>query len=246
VGYLDKVTRGPVAGPVRMVVYGAAGVGKSSFAAQAPSPLFLDFENRTAHLDVARIRPQSWDETLATLRELHASPGDYKTVVFDTLDHMETLIHAAVCARNGWATIEDPDYGKGYVPALLEWGRFLNAAEALQAKGLHVLMLAHAMTGTVKNPAGDDYNIIKLKLKGGAKTDASLLVTERAELIGYAHFEDLVKKAKSDPRAKALTTGDRLLTFKHHPSYQNKCGVPLGAVEMKLEWAAFEAALARR
>lgn len=242
-GFLDKVSRGKVAGPVRMVVYGEPGVGKSSFAAAAPSPLFLDFENRTAHLDVARLRPQSWDEVFAILRELHANPGEYKTVVFDTLDHMETLLHKYVCDRNGWANIEEKDWGKGFVPALLEWGRFLNAVEALQAKGLNVVMLAHAMLATFKPAIGDDYNVVKLKLKGGQKTDASLLVIERAELVGYAHFEDLIKKAKADPKAKALTTGERLLTFQHHPARQTKCGVPLAPDEMKLDWATFEAAL---
>jgi hypothetical protein len=145
---LAKLSRGKVAGPVRLVVYGPAGVGKSSFAAGAPSPLFFDFEGRTGHLDVARIKPQSWDETLSALRELCAAPGEFKTVVFDTLDHMELLIHAHVCAKNGWANIEEPSYGKGYLPALAEWQRFLVAMEHLGRAGINVVMLAHGRRWT--------------------------------------------------------------------------------------------------
>jgi hypothetical protein len=240
---LERIQRGRVTGPVRLVVYGPAGVGKSSFAAGAPSPLFFDFEGRTSHLDVARIKPQSWDEVLAALRELYNTPGEFKTVVFDTLDHMELLIHAHVCKQNGWANIEDPGFGKGYVPALHEWSRFLAACEALPGKGLNCVLLAHSMLGTVKNPAGEDYNVYALKLKGGAKTSASDLVREKVDLVGFAHFEDFAKKAnKNDPKAKAITTGDRVLTFKHHPAFETKKGIPM-ADEIKLGWDAFEAAI---
>lgn len=243
--FLAKVSRGPIAGPVRMVVYGPAGVGKSSFAAGAPAPLFFDFEGRTQHLDVARVRPQSWAETLSVLRELVTAPGEFKTVVFDTLDHMEMLIHKHVCESNKWENIEDPGFGKGYVPALLEWGRFLTACEMLQAKGLNTLLLAHSQLSTVKNPSGDDYNVYALKLKGGAKTNASDLVREKADLVGFAHFEDFARKENAKDKlskAKAITTGDRVLTFKHHPAFETKKGVPM-ADETKLSWDAFEAAI---
>jgi hypothetical protein len=246
VGLLDRVSRGKVAGPVRLVVYGPAGVGKSSFAAGAPSPLFFDYEGRTGHLDVARVRPQSWDETLALLRELLANPGEFKTVVFDTLDHLEPLIHKHVCQQNGWSNIEEPGYGKGYEPAINEWYRLLAAMDALHAKGINVIMLAHHRVGNFKNPSGEDYNVCSLRLKGGigSRANPSELIRDRAELVGFAHFEDFAKKAKSDPKAKAITTGDRVLTFSHHPAFETKKGVPM-ADETKLSWAAFAEALAK-
>lgn len=243
---LAKLSRGRVAGPVRLVVYGPAGVGKSTFAASAPSPLFFDFEGRTKHLDVARIEPKAWSEVLGALRELYTAPGEFKTIVFDTLDHMELLIHAAVCKDNGWTNIEDPGFGKGYLPALHEWGKFLGALELLQRdKGLNVILLAHSQLATVKNPAGDDYNVHALKLKGGAKTSASDLVREKVDLVGFAHFEDFAKKENAKDKlakAKAFTTGDRVLTFAHHPAFETKKGVPM-ADETKLSWDAFEAAI---
>jgi hypothetical protein len=244
VSLLSKVSRGRIAGPVRMVVYGPAGVGKSSFAAGAPAPLFFDFEGRTQHLDVARVRPQSWDETLGMLRELVTAPGEFKTVVFDTLDHLEPLIHKHVCTTNGWATIEDPGYGKGYAVAIAEWQRLLAAVDALYAAGLNVLMLAHHRVGTYKNPSGEDYNICVLRLKGGLGTQVqpSEIIRDRAELVGFAHFEDFAKKGKFDPKAKAITTGERVLTFAHHPAFETKKGVPM-ADETKLSWDAFEAAI---
>jgi hypothetical protein len=245
-GLLERVSRGKVAGPVRLVVYGAGGVGKSTFAAGAPSPLFFDFESRTGHLDVARVRPTSWDDVLGTLRELYAAPGEFRTLVFDTLDHMELLLHAHVCKTNGWTSIEDPAYGKGYIPALHEWAKFLGAVERLQVdKGLNVIMLAHAQMLPFKNPAGEDYNMFSLKLKGGAKTSASDLIREKVDLIGFARWEDFAKKANPKDqltKAKAITTGARVLSFAHNPAYESKKGIPM-ADEIQLSWGAFEAAV---
>lgn len=235
-----------MAGPVKLLVHGQPAVGKSTFAAAAPSPVFLDFENRTGHLDVARLQPATWDDTLAVMRELVVSPGDYRTVVFDTLDAMEVLMHKAVCERNGWTSIEDPGYGKGYAVALLDWTRFLNGCEALRAKGLNTILLAHSVVRTVKSPVGDDYDKVDLKLKGGPKTNSGDLVTAVMDLVGYGHHEDLAKKNAKDPnaRAKAITTGRRLLTFKHSPAFTSKRGVPM-ADETDLTWAAFSEALAK-
>ncbi len=244
-GLLERITRGPVSGPVRLVVYGPAGVGKSSFAAGAPSPLFIDCERRTRHLDVARVEPASWDDVLNTLREVYTAPGEHKTIVIDTLDHLELLLHKHVCAKNGWETIEDPGFGKGYVGATLEWARFMTACEALQSKGLNVVLLAHSQLTTIRNPSGDDYNAYALKLKGGAKTSAADFIREKVDLVGFAHFEDFAKKEnKKDmmAKAKAITTGDRVLTFSHHPAYETKKGVPM-ADEVKLSWTAFDEAL---
>lgn len=44
----------------RVCFYGVESVGKTTLAAQAESPVFLDVENGTAHLDVPRLSVKSW------------------------------------------------------------------------------------------------------------------------------------------------------------------------------------------
>ena len=52
---LDAITRGKIEKPLRLLVIGVDGVGKSTFAAAAPSPIFLDAEDGSNNLDVARL-----------------------------------------------------------------------------------------------------------------------------------------------------------------------------------------------
>ena len=42
-----RIKRGIQAGPQKVVLYGPEGIGKSTFAAQFPNPLFLDVEEGT-------------------------------------------------------------------------------------------------------------------------------------------------------------------------------------------------------
>ena len=72
--------------PIKTVIYGAEGVGKSSLAANFPNPLFLDTEGGTSRLNVRRIKISNWDELLATVKEVIATPDVCKSLVIDTAD----------------------------------------------------------------------------------------------------------------------------------------------------------------
>ena len=39
---LGSIVRGKIAKPIRVLVYGVHGIGKSTFGAHAPNPVFLD------------------------------------------------------------------------------------------------------------------------------------------------------------------------------------------------------------
>ena len=57
---LAGITKGKEAKPARIVAYAPEGISKSTFAAGALEPIFLDAECGTSHLDVARFpQPES-------------------------------------------------------------------------------------------------------------------------------------------------------------------------------------------
>ena len=56
-----NITSGKIQTAQKIVVYGPEGIGKTTFAACFPNPVFSDTEGSTKHIDVRRFdRPQSW------------------------------------------------------------------------------------------------------------------------------------------------------------------------------------------
>ena len=59
--------------PLKIVIYGPEGIGKSTFASQFPDPLFIDTEGGTSNLDIRRIKcNKSWNELIAIVKEILA------------------------------------------------------------------------------------------------------------------------------------------------------------------------------
>ena len=50
-----NITKGKIDRALKVVAYGSEGIGKTTFAAAFPEPLFIDTEGGTAHMDVRRI-----------------------------------------------------------------------------------------------------------------------------------------------------------------------------------------------
>jgi hypothetical protein len=142
-----------------------------------------------------------------------------KTLVLDTIDQAELLMHRDLAASNGVATIEEVGggYGKGYVVALNEWRRLGVAIDAVRSKGIGVILLAHSQVKTFKNPTGEDYDRWELKLDKRAHN----FLRERVDGVGFADFETVTLKTK-DGRTKAKGTGKALLRFTPSPAYETK------------------------
>src|SRR5262245_22384966 len=101
---LDAVTKGKITTPQRIVLFGVEGIGKSTFGACAPAPIFLCSERGTEHLDVTRLpEPLAWRDVLDACRVLANEPHAYRTLVIDTLDWLEPLCWAETCRtkKNG-------------------------------------------------------------------------------------------------------------------------------------------------
>jgi hypothetical protein len=110
-----------------VLIYGAEGRGKTTLACKFPKPLALLLERslpRGVTVDAVE-DVNTYDDVITTLRQLIEDSRGHETLVVDTLDALEPLLLAHVCAKNGWKNIEAPSYGKGYVAADDEWRRFL-------------------------------------------------------------------------------------------------------------------------
>ena len=111
-----KITRGKTVVPRRVMLYGTHGIGKSSWAAQAPDVLFLNLEDGLNDIDCAKTEHlRTYADVKGALSWLFANPDHgFKWVAIDTLDWLESLIHADVAERANKKHISEIPYGAGY------------------------------------------------------------------------------------------------------------------------------------
>ena len=85
----------------RLLAYGPAGIGKSSFGSTLDKPIFLLTEDGLGTLQVDHFPlAKSWLEIKESLLSLLKEDHDFKSVVLDSADWLEPLIWDHVCKEN--------------------------------------------------------------------------------------------------------------------------------------------------
>jgi hypothetical protein len=219
------IRRGKIARPQKVVIYGPEGVGKTTLAGQTPEPVFLDTEGGTHHLDVARFDSAStWEEITAAIAQLAKEDHSFRTVVIDTADWLEKRLAEHLCRKAGKESIEDFGYGKGWVLLAEEFARFLGSLDALLARGMHVVFLAHSTVRKFEAPdQAGSYDRFELKL---SKQVAPLL-KEWADAILFATFVTRTVE-KDSGKLRAVGGKERVIFANHAAAFdaKNRHGLP--------------------
>lgn len=227
--------------PMRVLVYGEAGIGKSTFASHAPDPIFIGSEDGTSELEVARypVRIERWQDILDAVSALTEEEHSFRSVVLDTVDWAEPLCWAEVCRETSTPSIESTNYGKGYVRAQELWLALLRRLDTLrERRGMHVILLAHAVIRTFKNPDGDDFDMYSLKMH---EKSAGVL-REWSDAVLFARLERYTSRSATPGKAKAVTTGARVLHTVSGAAFfaKNRYSLP---DPLPLQWEDFAGAI---
>lgn len=221
-----NIINGKQPSALKIVVYGPEGIGKSTFAARFPHPLFIDTEGSTRLMDVRRTeKPVSWTQLLEQIKCVRDDPSLCATLVVDTADWAEQLCIESICASKKLTGIEDMGYGKGYVYLAEEFGRLLNLLEEVVSRGVHVVLTAHAMMRKFEQP--DElgaYDRWELKLQ--KKTTP--LVKEWSDVLLFANYKTLSVATDNTGKRFKAQGGKRVVYTSHHPCWdaKNRLGLP--------------------
>lgn len=225
---ISSLRRSSEVKPPIIVLFGVRGVGKTTLAAGAPDPVFICAEDGMGQIEVPSWKITSFAEVMEAVAALYTEEHDRKTLVIDSLDWLEPMVQAEACKRNGWADIEAPGYGKGYVAALTVWREYLDGIGALRdEKRMTVVQIAHEIIKRFDSPETDPYDRYKLKLH----ERASDLVQEHAEIVAFMNYRVAIKQTDvgfNKKVSRAVGGAQRVLYLEERPAFhaKNRFGMP--------------------
>jgi hypothetical protein len=240
---LEKVVTGLVQVPDRILIYGIEGIGKSTFAAGFPAPIFIEAErDGTARIETTRFpTPERWPDILEAVQTLAIETHEYKTVIIDTLDAAEAMIWQYIIKRDGKKAIEDYPYGQGYTAAVDQWRILLAGLERLRVKGMGIVLIGHSSVKTFNNPEGPNFDRYQLKLND----KAGGLLRGWCDAFLFANYETLTQRNEQTKQVKGVSSGARVIHTLRTAAYDAKSR--LGLPEMlPLNYDDFAAAVTRQ
>lgn len=240
---LSSIKRGQDIKPPRIFLYAVEGLGKTTFGASAPNPIFIPTEDGFGSLDVARFPlVQSIDQVRSALETLYTQEHDFQTVVLDSADHLELIITRELEASND---AKELAYGKLALKQAEIWQELLAGFNALRNdKGMVVIILGHCEVKRFDSPEVEPFDRFQPKLS--ARSSAYL--REWCDGVFFANFRTVVKKTDvgfNKEVSRGITTGERLLYTTEKPAYmaKNRWGLP---ESLPLSWDSLSNAIAGR
>lgn len=242
---LASLRRTSVRRPPRIFTYGIHGVGKSTFAAAAPAPVFIQTEEGLDALDVQAFPlARSFDDVMSAIGALYDEENQFRTVVIDSADWLEQLIFRDVAQEQKVANIEDIGYGKGYVFASSRWTTLLEGLDMLRnERNMNVILIGHAQVKRFEDPMVDGYD----RYSPDLHKLASSTLCEWADIVGFVNFRVATKQIDAGFNrkvAKGVGSGQRTIYLEERPAYTAKSRWRIGS-DCPLDWATFDARLSK-
>jgi hypothetical protein len=201
----------------RIVIYGVPGIGKTTLAACASNPVFIQTEDGLGTITAPAFpKATSYRQVLEAMAVLINEQHDFDTVILDSLDALEPLLWQHVCEENGKKNIEEFGYGKGFTFAAMEWRRLTNGFDKLRAKGITVVLIGHSQVVRFESPEVDAYDRYQLRLQKLAEAT----IVDWADAVLFANYR--VTAVVSGDRKRGVGDGSRVLMTTERPAFRAK------------------------
>lgn len=245
---LNSIKKGKEILPLKVGIYGVEGIGKSSWAASFPAPIFTQTEDRLSHIDADKFPlVESFDDAMETLKILYKGDHKYQTHVTDSVDALEKLIHKKVCADAGEEAVvsnkkgSDLAYGRGYLMAENIFRQYLKGLEALRSKrSMNIVLVGHSEIRRFDDPMRESYDRYQLNLHKRIRA----MLKQWLDCLFFANYEILLKTEEKGFGAKdkkAIGAGRRIISTEERPSFDAKNSYSLPFEIEMVEGAGYSA-----
>ncbi|MCA8950096.1 MAG: ATP-binding protein [Planctomycetes bacterium] len=215
-----------VMGPPRLLIYGVAGIGKTTLGACAPDAIWIPAEDGLAGLDVEAFpKPDTLDDTIACMQALVDEDHNYRWLVIDSTsaigDQIDSWVVENVPHEKGHqvTNLEGYGYGKGlkqHVPDA--WRSFRDGLDAIRAKGMGVILIGHNSVEKFEDPETDPYDRHQLAINRFAEP----VIYDWCDAVLFLNYRvRAVEKAGSD-RRRGTGTGERRIYTQERPGFKAK------------------------
>jgi hypothetical protein len=220
--------------PPRIVIHGAEKVGKSTFCSQAPNPRFLPTESGLGGLATKKItedgkqRLETYAEFDAALTWAEHNLGSYETLVIDSADWLELLIHGNIMGAEGKNNMGEccKGFGKAYGVALEYWRHITMRLDRINQAGKWIILSCHSKSIPFNDPNFEPYDLWSLKLHSPKNGNgAREYIQEWADMLLFAQIETFVSQTKestadnNEARHRATSTGKRILELDNNRAF---------------------------
>ena len=225
--------------PLKIVLTGVEGVGKTTFAADAPAPIFADLEQGSSTLDVTRFPDlETWDSLIDAIGFLYTEKHEFKTLVVDSMSVAERLAGQKVAEDNNVKSVAEIGYGKGQGIVATEFDSFLRGMDSLiKVRNMNIILVCHSVIRRFDDPAGDSFDQYAIALAKQLEPK----IKQWGDTVLFAdHDKTTVEKGEGfNKRRVAKSFGDRVLYTQHRASHnaKNRFNLP---EKLPLKWSAFE------
>ena len=220
-----QITTGKQVQPVKGIVYGVEGIGKTTWAAKWPKPLFIDVENGSWQLDVSRVVPETFAEFKNVINQIAEDNQGFQTLVIDSADWLETMMVKHICMEAGINSIEkyEKGYGKGWSKLAEDWAHLLDQLDRIRLKKrMNILLVAHSRIKRYEpaDDSGHDRYTLTLAEKSAD------VVKKWSDLTLFVKYDTFTIEENGKVKVKG---GDkRVMYSKFHPCWdaKNRYGLP--------------------
>lgn len=221
-------------------IHGKPGIGKTSFCAYAPKPIFFidklekgvlklrDMKNSPIP-QVPVAKPfESWDDVHDGLNELRAGDHDFETLIIDSITGLEKLLFQHVAdqefdgklTKDGFFAFQQgPDTVMTYY-----WPRFFQLLEEVRESGIDIFIIGHSQITMFNSPTGANYDRWEpvLHKKSWKAIDRIM------DNVMFMDYHISLEQVGHKKKPKADQESSRLIRTEPSPAYdaKNRLGLP--------------------